>query len=218
MGGASTWSLERLDALAAECRLQFRIQSQMDAREVSHDGVENAMKLHPVEAIEALNVVLFEKHGYRACNRYGNPRDSHFSSVLETGVGCSASLSLLYLEICKRLGIPMSAQALEDGNHTALCDESGLPLVVDPYGCGDLLPLSEDIQAASKRELVAALLGVLRDAHWAHAVGCSASPMSLMPLTIDTALKNRVGSINFHSARSAASAAYKRVILLPEQR
>ncbi len=50
----------------------------------------------------------------------------------------------------------------------------------------------EQLQPASRRELLAALLGELRDAHWAAAAGCSASPAAMVPLVVDTALANKV--------------------------
>ena len=34
---------------------------------------------------------------------------------MESGVGCSAALSILYLEVCRRLGLDMAAKPLEEG-------------------------------------------------------------------------------------------------------
>ena len=44
-------------------------------------------------------------------------------------------------------------------------------------------------QPASRRQLLAALLGDLRDSHWARALGCSPNPRSIVPLSLETALE-----------------------------
>lgn len=51
----------------------------------------------PLEVITALNAILFDRHGYGPCNRYGNPRDAQLSSVMESGLGGSCALSILYM-------------------------------------------------------------------------------------------------------------------------
>ena len=50
-------------------------------------------------------------------------------------------------------------------------------------------PSSGLLQPASKRELLAALLAVLRDASWARAVGCPAEPGFMIPISCATALQ-----------------------------
>lgn len=41
--------------------------------------------------------------------------DSQLSSVMELGMGGSAALSVLYMEVCARLGMHLAARPLEDG-------------------------------------------------------------------------------------------------------
>jgi hypothetical protein len=41
--------------------------------------------------------------------------DCRMSSVMERGVGSSAALSILYTEICARIGLEMAARPLEEG-------------------------------------------------------------------------------------------------------
>ncbi len=53
-------------------------------------------------------------------------------------------------------------------------------------------PSSSVLQPASKRELLAALLGMLRDTSWARAVGCPAEPAFMLPITCATALKPNI--------------------------
>lgn len=54
----------------------------------------------PMQVLTAVNSVLFGRHGYSACNRYGTATDSHLSAVLESGPGSCAALTVLYLEVC----------------------------------------------------------------------------------------------------------------------
>ncbi|EFJ46581.1 hypothetical protein VOLCADRAFT_93041 [Volvox carteri f. nagariensis] len=261
---ASTWSGERLEALAAE--VAALLDQQLDERAqcrtvattaVQAEGVEGAgvvaamapgaaesetrqalYRRYPVQTLAAVNTVLFDRHGYMPCNRYGVPSDHQLSSVLERGVGASAALSILYLEVCDRLGFPLAARPLEDGRYFVLwpvdapLTADGQRFLVDPYGRGGLLLLDEvceifgvepaSLQPACRRTLLAALLGELRDVHWAAAVGCSPQPGSMTPLTARTALENMVSiptsGVRAASLRRALAAAEKRLWLLPGDR
>jgi hypothetical protein len=73
-------------------------------------------------------------------------------------------------------------------------------------------------QPATKRQLLAAALCELRDAQWALAVGCSASPSLMTPLSLDAVLGGalgRGGVRRLPAARRALAAASKRAMLLP---
>lgn len=49
-------------------------------------------------------------------------------------------------------------------------------------------PTEALLQPASKREILAALLGTLRDTHWARAVGSLPEPGLMLPISMGTAL------------------------------
>lgn len=79
----------------------------------------------------------------------------------------------------------------------------------------------EQLVPAPKRELLAAVLGDLRDSHWSRAVGCSPSPGLMTPINLDLALgigQQQAGGLHYHSARRALAAAEKRLCLLPDDR
>ena len=61
-------------------------------------------------------------------------------------------------------------------------------------------PSSGLLQPASKREMLAALLAVLRDASWARAVGCPAEPGFMIPISCATALQ-RTSTLSEVSSR-----------------
>lgn len=114
---ASTWSLSRLDALAAEVVDVLKGQNpQLDPQYEQQPGsaaassnsshslragpaVQNFAQQYPMQALTAVNSVLFGRHGYSACNRYGTASDSHLSAVLESGPGSCAALTVLYVEV-----------------------------------------------------------------------------------------------------------------------
>jgi hypothetical protein len=54
---------------------------------------------YPMQVLGAVNSVLFGRQGYAACNRYGTPSDSQLATVLESGPGSCAALTVLYLEV-----------------------------------------------------------------------------------------------------------------------
>eukprot|EP00887_Chlorella_sp_A99_P002958 scaffold24.g2958.t1 len=204
-GDASTWSLERLDALAAEAAALFYSSCQelgaADAVEAAAQGGaadaalwtlhSDLVRSYPVHALSAMNEVLFERHGYRRMARHGDPRDSQLNSVLDLGSGSPPLLGIVYREVCARLGLALHAALLDGGRYVLLWPAdpgvtlaaAGERLVVDPQQghvlCpqGNLMALSEvlelfeleRLEPASNVDVMAAVLGVLRDAHWRYA-------------------------------------------------
>jgi hypothetical protein len=105
---AATWSLQRLDALAAEVidvLQQEHPQTLGSADNSSSSSKPSAARprvlanKYPMQVLSAVNSVLFGRQGYAACNRYGTPSDSQLAAVLESGPGSCAALTVLYLEV-----------------------------------------------------------------------------------------------------------------------
>jgi Transglutaminase-like superfamily len=69
--------------------------------------------------------------------------------VLERGTGTPAAITILYMEICRRLGFPLAARQLEGGKHFVLWPEhavlgvEGLEYCIDAYSGGGLLHFRE---------------------------------------------------------------------------
>ena len=101
------------EIIHGEASASLHAEAQGSSHTVDWDPC--VIRHHAMRALASVNTVLFERHGYRACNRYGSPSDSQMSSVMEGGVGSSAALSILYLEVCSRIGLDMAARPLEDG-------------------------------------------------------------------------------------------------------
>lgn len=70
---------------------------------------------------------------------------------------------------------------------------------------------------ATAHEILAALLGVLRDAHWCQAVGCRPEPALMTPISLATACRGDMGMLDlgYHLQRAIA-AAERQALLLPE--
>ncbi len=66
---ASTWSLQRLDAIAAEAIAEFQSSHCVS----SDEALAALVQRYPLQALSAVNTVCFERHGYGAANRYGEP-------------------------------------------------------------------------------------------------------------------------------------------------
>lgn len=75
-------------------------------------------------ALQAVNQVLFERHGYRRQQAHGDPRNSLLSHVLESGLGSPAAMAVLFQEVCRRSGLDLLPVALEGGRCVGCCRKS----------------------------------------------------------------------------------------------
>jgi regulator of sirC expression with transglutaminase-like and TPR domain len=123
----------QLDALAAEVR----------------DGAAGATNERSL--VDALSRRLFEKAGFIGnVDNYHSAENNYLNRVLDTHTGVPVTLSLIYLEIGRRLGIRCHGVGLP-GHFLVRLDELGLYL--DPFNKGQLL------SAADCRRLVQDMMG-----------------------------------------------------------
>jgi regulator of sirC expression with transglutaminase-like and TPR domain len=119
--------LARIDELAA--RLRARIP---------RDGTEP-------ERIAALNRFLFAEQGFAPnVEDYYDPRNSFLNHVLDRRVGIPISLSVLYIEVGRRVGLPLRGVAFP-GHFLVKCDLGAGVVVLDPY-CGGISLGLQDLQ------------------------------------------------------------------------
>jgi regulator of sirC expression with transglutaminase-like and TPR domain len=90
-------------------------------------------------SIAALNQVFFKEHGFRG-NRedYFDPKNSFLNEVLDRRTGIPISLSVLYMEVARRMGL--SLQGIGFPGHFLvkyLGDDE--EIVVDPFNQGEIL-------------------------------------------------------------------------------
>lgn len=110
-------------------------------------ALEVSRSLKPVtavgERIEALNAYLFGAAGFRGNNtEYYDPRNSFLSQVLERRTGIPITLSVVYLEVGWRLGIPLEGVPFP-GHFLVKCEVPEGLAVLDPFDGGCQVALEE---------------------------------------------------------------------------
>ncbi len=111
----------RLDAMAEAVRPQV------------HDPGD------PRAVCAGLNEYLFRQEGFRGnTENYFDPRNSFLNEVLDRKLGIPITLSVLYIELARRLGLPLQGAGMP-GHFLVKCSVPGAELVIDPYGGGAIL-------------------------------------------------------------------------------
>lgn len=154
--------LARLDALARPLEGPIRAATPLPA------------------AIEAINGHLFGDLGFHGNqDGYYDPRNSYLNEVLDRRTGIPITLSVVYMEVARRLGVDVVGVGLPGhfvaearrGDHSALLDpfhggqvlglEDAQRLVADVYGGS--VPFSEDLlEPVPKRAILARILNNLK--------------------------------------------------------
>jgi regulator of sirC expression with transglutaminase-like and TPR domain len=152
---------DRIEADAAE-HVAFDIPVALERLAQLAEGARpglNAISTRPVcERVDQLNQHLFRDEGFRGCEQsdYYEPRQSFLNEVLESRTGLPISLSIVYVDVARRLGLrsfgiafpghflvrvepdasspegaALAADLAADPDRDA--DSSQLPIVVDPF-------------------------------------------------------------------------------------
>ncbi len=115
--------LERIDALAERALSRL----QVDASE------------RPMEAIESINHELFEIEGFRGNqDHYYDPRNSFLNEVLDRKTGIPITLSILYMEVGRRIGLRIEGVGMP-GHFLVKCRHDGVEIFVDAFAQGEIL-------------------------------------------------------------------------------
>src|SRR5215207_1225767 len=93
----------------------------------------------PLDTIEVLNEVLFEIVGFRGnVEKYDDPRNSFFNDVLERRTGIPITLSVVYLEIARRISFPIFGVGMPGHFLVKYADRSD-EFFLDPFNKGQIL-------------------------------------------------------------------------------
>ncbi|HVL36662.1 MAG TPA: tetratricopeptide repeat protein [Burkholderiales bacterium] len=93
------------------------------------------------ERIVALNRFLFEDLGYRGnVDEYYDPRNSYLNEVIERRTGIPITLCILYMELGRRVGLPLEGVSFP-GHFLVRLRLRGGVIVLDPFAGG--VPQSE---------------------------------------------------------------------------
>ncbi|HEY1351898.1 MAG TPA: transglutaminase-like domain-containing protein [Ktedonobacteraceae bacterium] len=101
--------------------------------------------------LSAMNVVLFEQERLRG-NRidYHNPQNSFLNRVLERRLGIPLTLSLIYMEVGKRLGLQIAGIGMPFHFLVRCSFAQDEPLYIDPYEKGRFLSARDCRQQLSR--------------------------------------------------------------------
>jgi len=95
------------------------------------------------QVLEAMNRVLFDQEDFHGNSKdYYDPRNSFLNDVLERRTGIPISLSLLYMEVGRRVSVQIDGIGLP-WQFVVRCNVSGGMIYIDPYEGGRLLSEQE---------------------------------------------------------------------------
>ncbi len=135
--------------------------------------------------VESINRLLFDEEGFHGEDEdYYDPRSALLNELLDTHAGSPITLSILYLEITRRVGIEAAGVSLP-GRFLVKFSGSFGQIVVDPYDGGRILSVIElqkildgvygggvrlrehHLRSLSRKEIVARELAHLKSAYLA---------------------------------------------------
>ena len=101
----------------------------------AHLGLE----LEPRRIVSHINACLFKEQGFRGNRRdYYDTRNSFLNEVLDRKVGIPITLSIIYLDIGRRIGLPVNGLGLP-GHFVVQYGAHPEPFHIDPFHGGELL-------------------------------------------------------------------------------
>jgi regulator of sirC expression with transglutaminase-like and TPR domain len=160
------------------------------------------------EALRALNRYVFEELGYTGnTDDYYDPRNSFLNDVIERKLGIPITLAVLYIEIGRRIGLPLEGVSFP-AHFLVKCVLHEGTIVIDPYARGVSLAvedLQDRLRSFSKDIQLepAVVTGLL----------AAAEPKEILARM----LRNLRGIYKSRSERlKALSAAHRIIALLPE--
>jgi regulator of sirC expression with transglutaminase-like and TPR domain len=99
---------------------------------------------HSVETvIQCLNEVLFVQEGLRGNSEdYYDPRNSYLNEVMDRKAGIPISLSVIYIEVARRLDFPVQGVGLP-GHFILKCSSAEQDLYIDAFEQGKILSMKD---------------------------------------------------------------------------
>lgn len=97
----------------------------------------------PAAVIDALNEVLFVQEGLRGNEEdYYDPRNSFLNEVLDRRLGIPIALSVIYMEVARRLGFPILGIGIP-GHFLVKHPAGERDILIDPFHGGRILTLND---------------------------------------------------------------------------
>lgn len=135
--------IARLEELASQVR------QRMESLEMQPANPPATMN-ECFDILHAMNGILFEQEHFRG-NRvdYYDPQNSFLNRVLERRLGIPLTLSLIYMEVGKRMGLRIEGVGIPF-HFIVRCDLQGNSIYIDPYEKGKFLS-AQDCRARLAR-------------------------------------------------------------------
>ena len=131
--------LAQIDALALRVRTLLNLPPAL----ASANSPQTPIEEHPLDVIAAMNEVLFQQeHFHGNTEDYYNPANSFLNDVLERRTGLPITLSLLYMEVGKRVGVRFDGIGLPF-HFVVGCLLPDGRIYIDPYETGQIYSAQE---------------------------------------------------------------------------
>ncbi|KAL7164636.1 hypothetical protein ACSBR2_040518 [Camellia fascicularis] len=171
------------------------------AEEVKAELVSRDIGCHLVEVLEAVNLVLFESRGFKRSPVLVDPKYSYLHSVLSSGCSSAILLSVIYIEVCRRLNLTIVGSRV--GEDFLIWPQTGNPEELFKVTAGHSLfgvvngrcvdnPKSKasdlssnslsGLDIATNRDIIGIALANLIRLHWKHASRMNHGLMLTSPL------------------------------------
>ena len=127
--------------MACEEYPQLELSPYLDLLDRIADAVKQKLSHadSPTHTTEKINTVLFDIYEFRGNTEdYYDPRNSFFNDVLDRRVGIPITLSTVYIEVSKRLAIPIAGVGMP-GHFIVKYADPREEFFVDPYNRGEIL-------------------------------------------------------------------------------
>ncbi|CAG7887033.1 unnamed protein product [Brassica rapa] len=213
--------------------------SELDAisKEVEAELVSRDIGCHSVQILEAVNTVLFDTRGFeRTSKRLAlDPKYSYLHSVLNSRCGTAFLFSVIYIEVCQRLGLPIVGARVgeefliwpkTENPEELFSENSGQSLfaIINGRCVDDPGSMASDLtgksllglDVATNRDIIGIALANLIRVHWRRA----SKPSPGLMLTSPLSQLNNTSVSNFpllrpQDLRLAIAAAERLLILEP---
>ncbi|WP_299490842.1 tetratricopeptide repeat protein [Acaryochloris sp. IP29b_bin.137] len=98
-----------------------------------------AAEAYPLKVLQTINRYLYEDLGFTGNTQcYYDPRNSFLNDVMDRRLGIPITLSLVYMEVARRVGFPMVGINFP-GHFLIRPDRGDMSIHVDPFFQGELL-------------------------------------------------------------------------------
>ncbi|XP_016460975.1 uncharacterized protein LOC107784363 [Nicotiana tabacum] len=195
------WKCVESMPLSGKTMSEWMAELDSIAREVEAELVPRDIGCDLAEVLDAVNVVLFKSRGFKRSSVTVDSKCSYLHSVLSSGYCSAILLSVIYIEVCRRLNLTMVGSRIgedfliwpQTGNHEELFKvNSGHSLfgIVNGKCVNDPRSKASDIDSdslsgleiATNRDIIGIALANLVRLHWKRASRANHGLMLTSPL------------------------------------